>query len=73
MHLYTGLLGNAPSSIATVATIAAVPSRGLGGVDPKNSTALLKGSSNGSKVGENKMAKESQVPAPICQTVDNFQ
>ncbi|XP_066520750.1 nucleoporin p58/p45 isoform X2 [Hoplias malabaricus] len=61
------------SSIATTAPLAPAPSVGLGGVDFSTSSENKSDKSSSVRPEDSKALKDENLPAPICQDVDNFQ
>ncbi|XP_060755709.1 nucleoporin p58/p45 isoform X2 [Neoarius graeffei] len=61
------------SSTATTAPVAPAPSVGLGGVDFSTSSEKKSDKSSGARAEDSKALKDENLPAPICQDVDNFQ
>ncbi|GAA6083523.1 nucleoporin p58/p45 isoform X1 [Tachysurus ichikawai] len=61
------------ASTAATAPVAQVPSVGLGGVDFSTSSEKKSDKLSGARPEDSKALKDENLPAPICQDVDNFQ
>ncbi|XP_049318672.1 nucleoporin p58/p45 isoform X2 [Astyanax mexicanus] len=61
------------SSTATTVPLVPAPSVGLGGVDFSTSSENKSDKSSSARPEDSKALKDENLPAPICQDVDNFQ